>query len=289
MNGKKIEILLIEDDAGDTVLVREILHQPGRSPVRLTDEPTLAGGLSRLEHQRFHVVLLDIGLPDSQGPDTFKRLQEAAPDIPVIVLTGMDDEAQGIKLVQMGAQDYLVKGGVTGPMLHRSIQYAIERRQLIIQLEKERLKNVQALEIGRLEKIHGEAFPSTTARLMGQARLKDGMPEKFDTLVQTYDGLLNKALEQAVYKVDHDIGRESRTLADRLGFLRATPRDLVEIHTRVLNSGKGLKKTKTDKLYPAEARMLLLRVMGDLASHYRNYALGVSQVRVSPPSERELS
>lgn len=167
MNGKKTEILLIEDDAGDAALGREILSQPDRPPVRLTGEPSLAGGLSRLKHQRFHVALLDIGLPDSQGPDKFKRLQEAAPDSPVIVLTGMDDEAQGIKLVQMGAQDYPVKGGVTGPMLHRSIRYAIERRQLMIRLEQERLKNALIREIGRLKQIHEAAFPSTTTRLMG--------------------------------------------------------------------------------------------------------------------------
>lgn len=289
MVADETRILLIEDDGGDAALVREMLSRPDRQPIRLAHEQTLADGLCRLEQHRFHLVLLDIGLPDSQGLDTFKRLKNAAPDIPVIVLTGMDDESLGIKLVQMGAQDYLVKGMLNGSMLSRCIRYGIERQHLVVQLEQERLRNARRLEIGRLEKIHEEAFPSTTARLMGQARLREGMPEEFESLTQTYAGLLNRAIEQAVYKADHDIARESRSLAERLGFLRATPRDLVEIHTRVTTSDKALKKIQTSTVYPVEARILLLMIMGDLASHYRIYALGAFPVQKSPPPEKESS
>ena len=285
MLADETRILLIEDDAGDAALVREMLSRPDRQPIRLAHEQTLADGLYRLEQHRFHLLLLDIGLPDSQGLDTFKRLQKAVPDIPVIVLTGMDDESLGIKLVQMGAQDYLVKGKLNGSVLHRCIRYGIERRHLVVQLEQERLRNARRLEIGRLEKIHEEAFPSTTARMMGQVRLREGMPEEFESLTQAYAELLNRAIEQTVYKADHDISRESRSLAERLGFLRATPRDLVEIHTQVTTSDKALKKIQTSTVYPVEARILLLMLMGDLASHYRIYALGAFPVQDSPEKE----
>ena len=99
---------------------------------------TLATSLKALKDYRFDVVLLDLSLPDSQGLTTFSCIQEHAEGTPIILLTGMDDENLAVKAMQMGAQDYLVKGKVEADLLTRAIRYAIERQRLVVDIEKAR-------------------------------------------------------------------------------------------------------------------------------------------------------
>src|SRR4029077_18664374 len=96
----------------------------------------LSIGLERLAEAPFDAVLLDLSLPDSQGLDTLVRLHAAAKDVPIVVLTGIEDEALGVRLIQAGAQDYLVKGYVTGPLLVRSLRYAAERKRAEEELQR---------------------------------------------------------------------------------------------------------------------------------------------------------
>ena len=91
----------------------------------------LSTGLEHLSKGRIDLVLLDLGLPDSQGLDTFIKIHIEAPTVPIIVLTGLDDETVGIRTMQNGAQDYLIKGQVDSTLLVKSIRYAIERQRLL--------------------------------------------------------------------------------------------------------------------------------------------------------------
>ena len=88
----------------------------------------LSSGLQRLAEGGADLVLLDLGLPDSQGLDTYSKTQSQFPSVPIVVLSGLLDEAVAIKAVRAGAQDYLVKGQIEGNLLFRSIRYAIERK-----------------------------------------------------------------------------------------------------------------------------------------------------------------
>jgi PAS domain S-box-containing protein len=125
-----MRILLIEDNPGDIRLLQEYLKDGSAADgFQITQAGRLSTGLERLAEARFDAVLLDLSLPDSQGLDTLVRLHGAAKDVPIVVLTGIEDEALGVKLVQAGAQDYLVKGSVTGPLLMRSLRYAAERQR----------------------------------------------------------------------------------------------------------------------------------------------------------------
>ncbi len=128
---RTIEVLLIEDSLGDARLLEELLAQAGPvSPVcRLTRVERLSAGLSHLENSETDIVLLDLGLPDSQGFETFTTLYAHAPAIPVILLSGVEDEALALKAVQAGAQDYLVKDKIDGHLLVKSIHYALERHR----------------------------------------------------------------------------------------------------------------------------------------------------------------
>ncbi|HEY0071860.1 MAG TPA: response regulator, partial [Chloroflexia bacterium] len=121
-------ILLIEDNPGDARLIRELLREAGPA-FRLEHKDRLSAGLERFAEGDIDAVLLDLSLPDSHGLETLSKMHALAVGAPILVLTGLNDEALGFEAVQQGAQDYLVKGQVDAPLLVRSIRYAIERKQ----------------------------------------------------------------------------------------------------------------------------------------------------------------
>ncbi|MBI1926092.1 response regulator [Candidatus Poribacteria bacterium] len=131
MNDKPIQILLIEDDPRDADFLREMLSEVTRPSLEVEQADRLLVGLKRLTTGEIDVVLLDLSLPDSYGVDTLVTVHAQAPEVPIVVLTGMDDEAWAIQAVGKGAQDYLVKGQIDAPLLVRAIRYAIERQRLL--------------------------------------------------------------------------------------------------------------------------------------------------------------
>jgi len=137
MTTKTCTVLLIEDDPADTQLITEILREEPEHAMEILHVNNMAHGLKALARGGIDVVLLDLTLPDSSGHNTFGMLHEHASTIPVIVLTGMDDKEMAIRIVQEGAQDYLVKSLVDYTMLVRSIRYSIERKRAL--LEKDQL------------------------------------------------------------------------------------------------------------------------------------------------------
>jgi len=135
-----IRVLLIEDNPGDTRLIREMLREADPT-VQVAQVERLAQGLASLAEGATEVVLLDLSLPDSRGFGTFERTHASAPNVPIVVLSGLDDEETAVRAVQAGAQDYLVKGRVDGGLLVRAMRYAIERQGLQAareQLERQR-------------------------------------------------------------------------------------------------------------------------------------------------------
>ena len=130
-----VKILLIEDNPGDTRLIQEMVVEHNKMlsentrPFEVVCEVRLKDGLKRLTEEDFHVVLLDLSLPDSRGLDTFSKVYKTASQLPIIVLSGMSDETVAVDAVRKGAQDYLVKGNVDGNLLFRAIRYAIERKK----------------------------------------------------------------------------------------------------------------------------------------------------------------
>jgi PAS domain S-box-containing protein len=129
MANEPFNVLLIEDNPGDVRLIRGMLAGVLGTAYHLESCDRLSAGLERLAGTGIDVVLLDLLLPDSQGLETFSRVHARAPEVPVVVLTGLGDETVAVKAVQAGAQDYLVKGHVDGNLLVRSLRYAIERNR----------------------------------------------------------------------------------------------------------------------------------------------------------------
>lgn len=128
-------ILLVEDNPGDVRLIRDMLSKATGVSFALESTDRLATALKRLGEGGIDAVLLDLNLPDSLGLETFLRLHTQAPHVPIILLTGLEDEALGMRAVQEGAQDYLVKAQVDSDLLSRALRYAIERKRVEAELQ----------------------------------------------------------------------------------------------------------------------------------------------------------
>jgi len=128
MTSDQMRVLLIEDDPDDILLVKEALADVSLGKIKLEYTGRLSRGLIELSSHPYDVVLLDLNLPDSRGLETLKTVIKSYPKVPVVVLSGLADDLTTIEAVRRGAQDYLVKGDISGPTLVRVLRYAIERK-----------------------------------------------------------------------------------------------------------------------------------------------------------------
>ncbi len=133
---QEIRILLVEDNPVDARLVRLMLAEKAQAHYWVTHAASLTAARAAVVAQTPDAVLLDMQLPDSTGMDTVEAMVAAVPEVPVVVLTGLDDEAIGTEAIRAGAQDYVVKGFTDGSMMRRIIAHAIERRRIGVELER---------------------------------------------------------------------------------------------------------------------------------------------------------
>ena len=138
-------ILLVEDNPGDARLIHEMTR--GVQDVELESVDRLATALKKLSTGHFKAVLLDLSLPDSQGLETINVVRSEHPGVPIVVLTGRDDNELAVQALQLGAQDYLVKGEVTSNPLVRSLRYAVERTRLQEAAKRERKRAEEYLRV----------------------------------------------------------------------------------------------------------------------------------------------
>jgi PAS domain S-box-containing protein len=124
------KILIVEDNEMDALLLQETLREAGSLPLELTVAGQVSDAIRLLNETRFDVILSDLSLPDCRGLETFTRIFAQAPETPIILLTGFEDESLGLEAVRAGAQEYVVKGTMNGKALWRVISYAIERQSL---------------------------------------------------------------------------------------------------------------------------------------------------------------
>ena len=135
MDDKIIKVLYVEDEMDHAILIRELIEEIKNVHYELTHVQNLNETLLELNNNNYDIILLDLSLPDEQGVDTVARVCEQAPDIPVVVMSGTDDETMAIKALQKGAQEYLVKGKVQSHALSRILRYAIMRHKGRVELQ----------------------------------------------------------------------------------------------------------------------------------------------------------
>jgi diguanylate cyclase (GGDEF)-like protein/PAS domain S-box-containing protein len=141
MSKKAIKVLLlVEDNPGDARLLREMFNEQGLHTTEFSHVECMSAAEKHLAAHRVDIILLDLGLPDSEGVAAVRRIHIAAPHVPVVVLTGRDDESLAAQALQEGAQDYLIKGQIDSRGLLRALRYAIERKSMeeALFVEKER-------------------------------------------------------------------------------------------------------------------------------------------------------
>ncbi|MFO0149079.1 MAG: response regulator, partial [Microcystis sp.] len=118
------------------------------------------------------------------------------------------------------------------------------------------------------------------AKMFGSEAIRQSIPDIFQELVQNYGDLLDLALEEQAYKVEHNLSERLRSLADKLGFLKASPRDVVDIHTTTLRKKNQDVTLAKAQAYVSEGRLMVLELMGYLVSFYRKYYIGLSNIKL---------
>ena len=136
LRGSGARVLLVEDNVADARLVRIGLTEAVGDAVHVDHAETLSDAITSLQTSRYDAILLDLGLPDAQGLEALARIKPFAPQVPIVVLTGMHDDERAAAALEQGAQDYLIKGRVDGELTARAIRYARSRQQILLELER---------------------------------------------------------------------------------------------------------------------------------------------------------
>jgi DNA-binding response OmpR family regulator len=259
----KLKILIVDDDPDITGAFMHVLQSADYDVISAA---TGKECLQIARAERPDLILLDVRLPDINGLEVCRRIK-SDPElarIAVINVTGMrtskDDEVEGI---EAGADAYLTK-----PVHLRTLLAHVQT--LLRARETETAREIESL----------EQFPrlphaAVAAQSLGLTSLRESLPDLFDELVQHYGDLLDQALEQRVYKVNYQLAESLRALGDQLGFIKAGPRDVVQIHHAALLIKAANVTVSKARAYIEEGRMLILELMGNLVSYYRNYTLSV--------------
>jgi two-component sensor histidine kinase/CheY-like chemotaxis protein len=211
-------ILLIEDNPADVEMIRELLSHQKESSFNIVCADRLSAAKPFFAESGIDIILLDLGLPDSQGLDTLRRVREHAGDVPIVVLTMLDNEETGLNALKEGAQDYLVKGQMNGPLIARSLRYAIERGRIEKELKKHRdsLEELVSEKETLLREIHH--------RVKNNLQLISGLLDM--TRMRTGDESTNSILTDMMLKI--------QTMA--------------QIHTRLYESKQFGKVSLTDQI-----------------------------------------
>ena len=279
----RCQVLLVEDQPEDAEIFQELLASASSASFRQGFEvvwaDTLATGQELLASAEFDVVLVDLMLPDSQGMNTLVAMQKVAPVVPIIVQTMLEDETVAVKALELGACGYLFKAKLDTNLLVYAIRAAIERRRQLTDLEQSGQQR-QDQELELLEQLM-VGSTSLDSKLLGLNPLRQRMPDVFEELFQSYSDLLDQALERQLYKVEYKLAPRLDTLAEQLGYLKATPRDLIELHTQVLKQKTQAVGQRKAQAYIQEGRFLLLELMGKLTAYYRRYYVGLSKINLA--------
>ncbi|MDJ0511420.1 MAG: response regulator [Crocosphaera sp.] len=288
MTNHTCHVLLIEDNLKNIELLQDLLSKGQNSSLSkgmsfpMTYATTLKDSLEYLKTENFDVILLDLNLSDSRGLTTLIKLRDVAPDIPILIKIDNENETTVVESLQLGADGYFPIKSVDSNVLIHEIRLGIERQKYRSKLNQQQEELRQEREFADLNSlIESSRDTSVTARLFGSYPLQESLPDVFEELTTAYGNLLELSLEQRIFKVDHHISRELRTLADKLGFLKASPRDTIEIHTQVLKEKTQDVPIIKAQAYVNEGRLMILELMGYLASFYRKYYIGLSNMNLS--------
>ncbi len=282
MNGPGwMRVLLVEGSPSDAQALSVALHAGDAGQLELVHVSTVAAALEALDREEFDAVLLDLALPEAAGAGGLLEIHQRVPATPVLVLTAGEELEAGMAAVQAGAQDYLVKDHLDVRLLQRSVRHAVERMRLQRERDETRHREQDERELHSMERLSAPLPAAHTAEIFSASPLRKASPDTFQQAVADYRRLLDRALERRLFRVDNGFSEELRGLGERLGFLRAGPRDVIEIHTSALRLAIDGETRARARAYLEESRLAVLELMGHLTSFYRRHYPAASQ-RPSP-------
>lgn len=210
-----IKVLLIEDNPLDVSIIKQMLGNASTSKFEVVHSESIKGALGKTEEENFDIILLDLNLSDSQGYETFQKVHDKVPNIPIVVLTGINDNSLGEKTVKVGAQDYLVKGEISHHLLARVLSYSISRKKT-----EEGLKDSQKQLRDLSTHLH---FVREDERARMALEIHDNL------------GQLLTALKMDLYWLNKKIPGENKHLLDKVS-------SMMEITNETIKSVKNLAK-----------------------------------------------
>ena len=224
MFDETVETLLIEDNPEHARLLAQLLGQADATHFSLHVETSLQAALARLKRGGIHLVIADLALPDSEGMETFLRIAELAPELPIVVLSGIQDVALAIETVRLGAQDYLVKGRFDNLLLIRALQYAVERKRVQLQLKRnnEDLERRVADRTAALLEMNIRLQQEVAERKKAEESVVESnrsLADALSRLESTQDQVIRRERMHALGRMAHGMAHDfNNALAPILGF-----------------------------------------------------------------------
>jgi DNA-binding NarL/FixJ family response regulator len=281
---KTLHVTIVEDDPNYTGLLVEAIERSPRMESVIRVHRTLEEALADDATFQHGVALVDLNLPDSNGLTTLRRFRERFTDVPVVVLTGVTDDALAVESIQAGAQDHWVKTDISLKHLPQLLIYAVERFDLQRQLDETRQSERQLREAMALERMGSDAPTPVSSALFAPQPLADSAPERLAEFKTAYAKMINDAVEERTFKTDLEVRRRLADLAGELGGYGAGPRDVIQVHTAGMRAALDKNRSTPTTAQMDEGRMLLVRLMGELVAYYRRLAGGLW--RAATPGRR---
>ena len=277
MQNRRLDVLLVDDDPDDHVIVRDLLSEIEGLEVNLDWESSYEAGLEAIEREQHQVYLLDYRLGQRDGLELLKQAIKNGCKAPMILLTGQGERAVDIEAMNAGADDYLLKDRVDSTTLERSIRYALERRRLLMEIEQRE----RELEVRSLEQLSQPQATEVASQLVGNAPLRETLPDIFEELVGRYWNLLEIVLEGEPSDEGYDVRRELGEIGQQLGSLNVGPSDVVAIHADAFKQKIRDAKPQKAQAYIRESRLLIIELLSNLVTFYRNLSMGIQPAAAS--------
>jgi CheY-like chemotaxis protein len=280
-----VTILAVDDKAENLMVLEEILKDMPFAIVKA------GSGREALRHclsQDFAVILLDVRMPEMSGFETAALIRDRGKSChtPVIFITAAEESSEDVlKGYSMGAVDF-VRKPVIPEILRAKVGVFVElfrKTQELMEAQEKEKELMKSAMLAEAERARADELERTLARFtvpsataisaksMGLGTLRDSLPDVFLQSVDNYAALIDLALETRTYKTDQSLSAPLREMSEKLGYSRAGPRDVVEIHSAALQrKAQEVPNPKKFQALSAEAKLMLLELMGYLVSYYRS-------------------